>query len=55
MAQVDKETAKSKKNKIMEAMRSLEQLPHQFPFLNEPYIPQNKYRKLFIKKWYIVL
>ena len=45
MAQVNKEAAKAKKNEIMSAMRSL----------NQPYITPNKYRKMFIQKWYIVL
>lgn len=55
MAQVNKEAAEAKKKEIMDAMRSLSQLPQRFPFFNEPYIPSNKYRKIFIKKWYIVL
>lgn len=55
MAQVNKETAKAKKNEIMSAMRSLNQIPQRFPFFNESYITPNKYRKMFIQKWYIVL
>lgn len=39
----------------MDAMCSLNQMPQRFPFFNEPYITPNKYRKMFIKKWYIVL
>lgn len=55
MAQVNKETAKAKKNEIMSAMRCLNQIPQRFPFFNESYITPNKYRKMFIQKWYIVL
>lgn len=55
MAQVNKEMAKTKKNEILNAMRSLNQMPQRFPFFNEPYIIPNKYRKMFIEKWYIVL
>ena len=55
MAQVNKETAKAKKNEIMSAMQSLNQIPQRFPFFNESYITPNKYRKMFIQKWYIVL
>ena len=55
MAQVNKEMAKAKKNEIMSAMQSLNQIPQRFPFFNESYITPNKYRKMFIQKWYIVL
>lgn len=55
MAQVNKAAAKAKKNEIMNAMRSLKQMPQRFPFFNEPYITPNKYRKMFVQKWYIVL
>lgn len=55
MAQVNKETAKAMKNEIMSAMRSLNQISQRFPFFNESYITPNKYRKMFIQKWYIVL
>lgn len=40
---------------MMDALRSLSQLPQRFPFFNEPYITPNKYHKMFIQKWYIVL
>ena len=55
MVQVNKEAAKAKKNEIMSAMRFLKQMPQRFPFFNEPYITPNKYHKIFIHKWYIVL
>lgn len=55
MAQANKDAAKAKKKEIMEVMRSLNQMPQCFPFFNESYITPNKYRKMFIQKWYIVL
>ena len=55
MAQVNKEAAAAKKKEIMTAMRSLCQMPQRFPFFEEPYIPPNKYHKMFIEKWYLVL
>lgn len=55
MAQVDKQAAAAKKKEIMAAMRSLSQLPQRFPFFEEPYITPNKYHKMFIEKWYLVL
>ena len=47
LAQVDKDAARNKKKELMEAMRSLAYSPNRFPFLNEPYIPCNKYHKMF--------
>lgn len=55
MAQVNKEAATAKKKEIMTAMRSLCQMPQRFPFFEEPYIIPNKYHKMFIEKWYLVL
>lgn len=55
MAQVNKEAAAAKKKEIMTAMRSLSQMPQRFPFFEELYIPPNKYHKMFIEKWYLVL
>ena len=37
------------------AMRSLSQMPHRFPFFQEAYIPPNKYHKMFIQNWYLIL
>lgn len=53
MTQVNKQVAAKKE--IMTAMRSLSQIPQRFPFFEEPYITPNKYRKMFIEKWYLVL
>ena len=55
MAQVNKDAAKTKKQELMEAMRSLERMPQRFPFFEEAYIPTNKYHKMFVQKWYLVL
>ena len=55
MAQVNKDAAKTKKQELMEAMRSLERMSQRFPFFEEAYIPTNKYHKMFVSKWYLVL
>ena len=55
MAQVNKDAAKTKKQELMEAMRSLERMPQRFPFFEEAYMPTNKYHKMFIEKWYLIL
>jgi plasmid stabilization system protein ParE len=55
MAKVNKDAAVEKKKQIMAALRSLRQMPHSFPNLGEDGVTSNKYRKMFIEKWYIVL
>ena len=55
MAQVNKDAVKTKKQELMEAIRSLECMPQRFPFFEEAYIPTNKYHKMFVAKWYLVL
>ncbi len=55
MAQVSKEAAAAKKKEIMTAIRSLSQMPQRFPFFEELYIVPNKYHRMFVEKWYLVL
>lgn len=55
MAQVNKDAAAAKKKEIMAAMRSLSRMPQRFPFFEGAYITRNKYHKMFIEKWYLVL
>lgn len=55
MAQVNKEAVKTKKKELIEAMRSLDHMLQRFPFFEEPYIPANKYHKMFVAKWYLIL
>ena len=55
MGQVNKEAAINKKNELIRAIRSLDDMPQRYPFLDDPFIPSNKYHKMFVKKWYIVL
>ena len=55
MAQVNKQAAAAKKKEIITAMSSLSQMPQRFPFFEELYITPNKYHKMFIEKWFLVL
>lgn len=55
MAQVNKEAAIAKKKELITAMRSLKSMPQRFPFFEESYIPPNKYHKMFVEKWYLIL
>lgn len=55
LANVNKESAKKTKTRIIEAIRSLENMPARYPFLNEQYIPRNKYHKMFIENRYLAI
>lgn len=55
IAQVNRNSAKTQKEKIMNALRSLSRFPQRFPFFDEIYIPKNKYHKMYVEKRYIIL
>lgn len=55
LAQVNKPAAAKLKNRLVEEMRSLQDMPQRYPFFNENYIPANKYHKLYVENWYLVL
>lgn len=55
MAQANKPAAAKTKADLLSAMRSLQQMPQRFPFFEEPYILPNKYHKMYVPKWYLIL
>lgn len=55
LAQVNKDSARKKKKQVMNALRSLSKMPHRYSFFEAEHIPRNKYHKMFIEKWYLVL
>ena len=55
LKQLNKEAAVSKKKQIMKALRSLSEMPTRYTFFNEEPILPNKYHKMYIEKWYLVL
>jgi plasmid stabilization system protein ParE len=55
LAQKNPSAARRTKNKLMDAIRSLATLPERFPFMNAEFMPLNKYHKMFIEKWYLIL
>ena len=55
VAQVNKKASIELKNCFLTAFQSLQTFPQRYPFFNEPYIIPNKYHKMFIEKYYIVL
>lgn len=55
IAQKSPDAARKVKNDIMNSIRSLNQMPERFPFLSAELIPLNKYHKMFVERWYLVL
>jgi plasmid stabilization system protein ParE len=55
LAQKSPTAARKGKNVLMDAIRSLQQMPERFPFLEVEFIPSNKYHKMFVEKWYLIL
>ena len=55
LAQVNKKAATELKNRLVDEIRSLEEMPQRYPFFNEIYMPANKYHKMYVKNCYLVL
>jgi len=55
MACVSPPAARETSKKLIAAIRSLAKMPERFPFLDEEFVPRNKYRKMFVENWYLVL
>lgn len=55
LAQVNQKAAVTKKKQLINAMRSLSEMPQRYPFFEAMYIPPNKYHKMFVEKWYLIL
>ena len=55
LAQKSPTAARKVKTEIISAIRSLNQMPERFPFLETEYIPPNKYHKIVVEKWYLIL
>lgn len=55
LAQVDKKVAARLRTRFMEKLWSLRQMPQRAPFLNEPFLPANKYHKLYVENWFLVI
>lgn len=55
MAQKSPSAACRIKNELMNAIYSLKEMPERFPFLEAEFIPPNKYHKMFVEKWYLIL
>lgn len=55
LAKVGPDAARQKKQQFITELRSLSVFPQRFPFFEEEFIPRNKYHKMYIERWYLVL
>jgi plasmid stabilization system protein ParE len=55
LAQKSPDAARRVKNDLMVAIHSLHRMPERFPFFDAEFIPLNKYHKMFVEKWYLIL
>ncbi|MDD2294761.1 MAG: type II toxin-antitoxin system RelE/ParE family toxin [Eubacteriales bacterium] len=55
LAEKSEEAARELQTRLITAIRTLCEMPMRYPFFNEPYIPPNKYHKMFVAKYYLVL
>lgn len=55
LAKVNKNAARNTKDNLISAIKLLKTMPHRFPFFEEEYIPRNKYHKMYVENWYLVI
>ena len=55
LANVSKDAAPEKKTQRIREIHSLSKLPHRYPFFEADFMPANKYHKMFIANWYLIL
>lgn len=55
IAEKNEDAARRIMEEVLQAARSLANMPHRYPFFSHPFIPQNKYRKMVVTKHYLLL
>jgi plasmid stabilization system protein ParE len=55
VTRVSPSAARNTKARLLAAIRSLAVMPERFPFFDEDYVLRNKYRQMFVEKWYLLL
>jgi len=55
MAQVSPPATRETQKRMLATIRSLAKMPERFPFFDEDFIPRNKYHKMFVENWYLIL
>ena len=55
IAGISKQTARNRKERIVSALKKIEEDPQIYPFFAGEYVPPNKYHKLVVDKRYLVI
>ncbi len=55
LAHASPDAARRAKTAITEAIHSLAVMPGRYPFFDAEHIPPNKYHRMYVKKWYLIL
>lgn len=55
LARVNRNAAGELKKRFLEEFRTLEDFPQSNPFFIGDFIPPNKYHKLYVQNWFLVL
>ena len=55
LAEKDLDAAQVLRERLVNSICSLSSMPGRFPFFNEAYMPWNKYHKMFVEKYYLIL
>jgi len=55
LARKNVSSAKTAQSNILKSIRSLSEFPERYPIADYDYIPVNKYRKMFVQNWYLIL
>lgn len=55
LAQKSPSAARTAKDELVNAIRSLREVPERFPFVDVQFVPVNKYHKMCVGKWYLIL
>ena len=55
LAQLNVDAAIKLKDSFLNALRSLQEMPNRFPFLESKYFKRGKYRKMLVEKRYLII
>ena len=55
LVNVSTDAAPEKKTQRIREIHSLSKLPHRYPFFEADFMPANKYHKMFVANWYLIL
>lgn len=55
LAEQSEDAARQITAELLRAIRSLAEMSERYPFFDEAYMPPNKYRKMFVTKYYLLL